>query len=64
MMNQCDGCQSGMAIKDGLHYYKGRVHISCQSKRYGSEQDKGLVKESINSPEIGEFMCRLSSKRN
>lgn len=38
-INNCDGCQRGLVIKDGDHYdNKGKIVMGCTKSRYQKEE--------------------------
>ncbi len=44
-VNQCDGCQAGMPIVDGLHKNPAGdfhcIHMACQAKKYAPPKAEG-----------------------
>lgn len=40
-IKQCDGCQSGIPVVDGMHTYDGEVFgFGCTAYRYGKDNDR------------------------
>lgn len=37
-INQCDGCQRGLRVENGIHYDGGHVVMCCTAKLYAEEQ--------------------------
>lgn len=52
--NQCDGCQTGLTLKDGIHYTeKGYVHMGCTKNRYThkswEEEERALFQDKFGN---------------
>jgi hypothetical protein len=60
----CDGCQRGLAGKDGFHYDENRILIGCTKDRYeGKEEVKtekvyeGTIPKNFLVPTVEEKTC-------
>lgn len=62
--NQCDGCQAGMPVVNGIHKNtKGHGHMCCQAKRYESDEAKA-VKQWLSKPAPIPTPCGCLGERN
>lgn len=39
--NQCDGCNRGLPIHNGIHYDGDDAYMACSANRYESSSDSG-----------------------
>lgn len=56
-VNQCDGCQRGLPVKNGIHIDKGSsclsafYYMTCTSNRYNEDSQHGDEKEQNQEQE-------------
>jgi hypothetical protein len=63
MLNQCDGCQRGLPLKNGSHYNPDGSYdyIGCTKKLYVQEESNELIRrtrEMQNETGLGVVYCR------
>lgn len=57
-MNQCDGCNAGMPIKDGIHLLDDKPNHVCTRSRYLSTEEISNLRQDMQASftEMGKLM--------